>query len=151
MFFVNGQILRPPINLAGAGKNNFHAPIVQPASFENVQLRRGVDVQIGERIRHRIEMASLAREVEEKVVSLDQGGHGVLVAHIRNVQFDAIPDVMDIEKVAAIFRNQAVNQHDFCAQADETPGQRRTDESETAGDEDIRPGENAGVEGHSKL
>ncbi len=52
MFFVNGQILRPPINLAGAGENNFHAPIVQPASFENVQLRRGVNVQISERICH---------------------------------------------------------------------------------------------------
>ncbi len=151
MFFVNRQILRPPINLAGAGENNFHAPIVQPASFKNVQLRRGVDVQIGERIRHRIEVASLAREVEEKVASLDQGGHGVWVAYIRRVQFDAIPDVVDIEEVAPIFRNQAVNQHDLCAQVDETPGQRGTDESQTACDEDIRPGENTGVEGHSKL
>ena len=151
MFFVNGQILRPPINLTGAGENNFHPPIVQPASFENVQLRRGVDVQIGERIRHRIEVASLAREVEEKVASLDQGGHGVWVADIRHVHFDAIPDAMDIEEVAAIFRNQAVNQNDLCAQVDETPRQRGTDESQTARDEDIRPGENTGVEGHSKL
>ncbi len=151
MFFVNRQVLRPPINLAGAGENNFHAPIVQPASFENVQLRRGVDVQIGERIGHRIEVASLAREVEEKVASLDQRGHGVWVAYIRHVHFDAIPDAMDIEEVAAIFRNQAVNQHDFCAQGYETPGQRGTDESQTASDEDIRPGENTGVEGHSKL
>lgn len=96
-------------------------------------------------------MASLAREVEEKVAPLDQRGHGILVAHIRRVQFDAIPDVVDIEQVAAILRNQAVNQHDLCAQVDETPGQRGTDESQTACDEDIRLGENAGVEVHSKL
>ena len=50
MPFIDRQILGAPINLAGAGKNNFNAGIVEPARFQDVELCRGIDIQIGQRI-----------------------------------------------------------------------------------------------------
>src|SRR4029077_16052051 len=47
MFFIYREILRPAIKLARAGKNYFQVRIMQPARFQDVQLRSGVDVQIG--------------------------------------------------------------------------------------------------------
>ena len=52
MLFIHRQILRPTVKLAGAGKNYFDTRIVQPAGFQDRQLRSGVDIQIGQGIGH---------------------------------------------------------------------------------------------------
>jgi len=44
MVFIDGQVLRPAIDLSRAGKNNLQIPIVQAARFEDMKLRRGIDV-----------------------------------------------------------------------------------------------------------
>ena len=60
------------------------------------------------RVRHRIEVTRLAREVEEIILSLHQIAHAVGVAHIRDVDPQAFAEWLDVKKIPAIIRDEAV-------------------------------------------
>ena len=105
MLFIDRQIFRPSVDLSGAGENDFQIAVVQPAGFQNVQLGRSVDIQIGHRIRHRVEMACLAGEIKEKLAFLDQRRHCGSIANIGQIDTHSIADVVNIKKVAAVFGN----------------------------------------------
>jgi len=75
-----------------------------------MKLGGSVDVQIGQRIGHRIEMTGLAREIEKEVAILNQRSHGRRVTHVGKLDRHLVADVMNIEEVAAVFRNQTVDQ-----------------------------------------
>jgi hypothetical protein len=54
----------------------------------------------------------------------------------------------DAEKVSAVLWNQTVNQRDFCAERDQTSGQRGTYETKLAGNEHISVRQCIEVEWH---
>ncbi len=105
MVFVDRKILWPAVDLSGTGKNDLQIAIVQAAGLQDLQLRRRVNVQIGQRVSHRIEMAGLAGEIEKKLAVLDQSGHRFRIADICKVDRNAIANVLDVEKVSPVFRN----------------------------------------------
>ena len=80
------------------------------AGFEYRDLGATVDFEIGIRIDHRIHVAGLAGEVEEELVILHEVAHAVLVAHIGDIDLHTVLDPGDVEKVAAILRDEAVEQ-----------------------------------------
>ena len=60
-------------------------------------------------------MAGLAGEVEKEVVALNQIAHAVGIAHVCDVEFHLLADLGDVEQVAAVLGDQAVDKHDFRA------------------------------------
>ena len=77
-------------------------------------------------------MAGLAGEVEQEVLADEMRPQAVAVAHVGDVDADAVLDSLDVEPVAAVFRHQAVDQRDLGAQIDQPPGQVRTDKPQAA-------------------
>ena len=61
-----------------------------------------VDVEIRERIDHRIEMARLPRQIEQIVLIANQLCDRVRIAHVGDVQPHAIADVRDVREIAAV-------------------------------------------------
>src|SRR5262249_41301316 len=126
------QILGAAVNLSSAGKNNFHIRVVQPTCLQDMQLRNGIDIQVGQRIAHRIQVACLTGKIKKKVALFDQRGHGLCIADVSKLNAHLVAEIMDVEAVATVFRNQTINQRYVCPEGDKLPGQRRANESETA-------------------
>ena len=75
-------------------------------------------------------MARLAREIEKKLAFFDKRRHCSGITNIGKIDSHAIPDVVNVKKVPAIFRDQTVHQGNLCAELDQTPGQSGADETE---------------------
>ena len=151
MFFIDRQIFRTTVDLPRACEYNLQIAVVEPARFQNVELRRGIDIQIGHRIGHGIEMAGLAREIKKEPAALDQRGHRSGIANIGQIDNHAVADVVNVKRVAAVFRNQTVHQGDLCFEVDKASGEGRADETEASGNKDVRAGENLMIPGHRRI
>ena len=136
MTLIDREVVGLSINLPRAGIDDFHPRIVPPAGFEDGELRGAVDVEIGARILHRVEVAGLAGEVEDEVLALHEILQAVLVAHVGDVHAHAAGEAVDVEKIAAVFRDEAVHEQHVGAEVHELPREIRADEAEAAGDED---------------
>jgi hypothetical protein len=79
-------------------------------------------------------MRGLAGQVEDDLPSLHQMGQAVRVAHVGDVDPYLVLDPRDVLAIAAIGRNQAVDDHHVGAQRDQPVGEIRADEAEPAGD-----------------
>ena len=62
----------------------------------------------------------MASEVEKKIVTLDEIAHAVRASCIENVDFDSFRDSRDVERVAPIFRNEAIDQRYFGVELNQT-------------------------------
>ena len=91
-------------------KTTLISGIVLAAGFEDGELRAAVDLQVGVRVLHRVHVAGLAGQVEQVVLPLHEVAHAVLVAHVGDIDADAVLDAGDVEEVAAVFGDQAVDQ-----------------------------------------
>jgi hypothetical protein len=111
-------------------------------------LRGGIDVQIRQRIGHRIKVAGLPGQVKEEAASFDQGGHGMHVPNICKINSNPVADVVNIEEIAAILRDQAINECYFCPKGHQSASQRRADEAEPACYENVRTGKSFVIERH---
>jgi hypothetical protein len=89
MALVNREKVGFSVNLPRTGIKDFDGRIVFPGGFQDEQLGTAVDVEIHKRILHRVEMACLAGEVEQIVLTLDQVSHAEFIPNVRNV--DANP------------------------------------------------------------
>ena len=137
--FVHRQVRRPAVDLAGAREHDLDLGVVPAARFEDRELRATVDLEIRLRIGHRIEMARLAREVEQNVLALQEIPEAVLVADVGDVDPDLIRDLRHVAEVPPVLRDQAVNQRHVRAFANEAAGEVRADEPQAAGDQDSPP------------
>src|SRR5207237_2232157 len=72
MGFGDRKLRWPPVNLSGAREHNFDFRINRTAGFENRKLRLAIDFQVRHRVRHRIEMAGLAGEIERVILALTE-------------------------------------------------------------------------------
>src|SRR3954462_4851250 len=96
MSLIDRKAIGPSINLARAGKDDFDFWVVSAAGFENRELRLAIDLQVGHRIAHRIEMARLPGQVKKVILALDQVTQAVGVANIRDVDLKPILQAFDI-------------------------------------------------------
>ena len=81
-------------------------------------------------------MAHLAGQVEEHVLTLDQGAHRIGIAHIGNVDAQPVFVPGNVKQIAAIVRDQRIDQRDMRAQIGQSPRQVGADEAQAAGDKD---------------
>src|SRR6266404_1540319 len=96
-------------------------------------------------------MTGLAGEIEQELAVLDQLRHCSRVAHVRQIDSHAVANVVDVEKIAAIFGNQTINECDLRLETDEASGEGRSDESEPTGDQYVRSSESVGIPRHGGI
>jgi hypothetical protein len=96
-------------------------------------------------------MTGLAGEVEKIMTVFDQGRHRGRIAYVSKIDRHPVADVIYIKKVAAIFRDQAVNERDLRLKVDKAPRQGRADEAQPARDENVRPDKNVVVPRHRRI
>ena len=106
------------------------------ARLEHRQLTAAIDLEIGVRIAHAVDVTDLASEIEDDVPPGDEIVHRRLLADVGDVDAHPISDAIDVEQVAAVIRNERVDQQHVCAERDELPRQIAADESEAAGNHD---------------
>lgn len=135
VFFVDRKILGFAIDLSGRRVDDPDLGVVLAGRFQDGQLGCGVDLKIRERIRHGIHVAGLAGKIEEIILVLDQIGHGVGITDVGNVDLHLATKVLDIGEVAAILRDEAVDQRHLGAESDELARKARADESEASSDQ----------------
>ncbi len=137
MFFIHRQIIWLAILLARPGKDDFHLGIVMPASFQNRQLGATVDLQIRIRVFHAVNVAHLSGEIEDIVHILNQIIHAVLVADVSDIHLDFVFDRFDVEKIAAVLRNEGIDYQHMCAVFYQAMGQVAANKSQAAGDQNV--------------
>jgi hypothetical protein len=136
MALVDRQVQRSAVDLPCAGEEDLHRRVLVPARFEDRQLAAHVDLEIGVRVEHRVEMARLTGEVEQVVLVSHEEAQAVLVADIRDVDVHAVLDAGHVVEQAAVLGDQRVDQHDARTHRHQLPREVRTDEPEPAGDQD---------------
>ena len=77
-------------------------------------------------------MACLTGKIKKEVALFDQRGHSLCIADVSKLNAHPVAEIMDVEKVATVFRNQTINQRYLCPEGDKLPGQRRANEPKTA-------------------
>ena len=104
------------------------------ARLEQRQLAAAVDLEVGVRIAHAVDVADLAGEVEDHLAALHQVVHRAGLAHVGDVHRDAVLDAGDVEQVAAVVGNQRIDQQDVGAELHQAVREVAADEAEPAGD-----------------
>src|SRR5256885_4870995 len=95
-------------------------------------------------------MTGLPGEIEEKLPVFDKRRHRSRIAYIGKIDSHSVPDVMNIEKITAIFGNQAVHQSDLGPRLHEFACECGTDKSEPPCHEDIGATKNLTVR-HARI
>ena len=128
------QGVRPAVDLPRAREHDLHRRVVCAARLEQRQLAAAVDLEVGVRVLHAVDVADLAGEVEDHVLPAHQIVHRALLADVGDVDADAILDAADVEQVAAVLGDQRVDEQHARAEVDELAGEVAADEAEAAGD-----------------
>jgi hypothetical protein len=134
-------MIRPAVNLPGAGEDDFDLRVVDAAGLEDGKLRLAIDLEVRHRVPHRIEMAGLAGEVEEVIFPLHERAEAVGVADVGDVDLEPVADALDVVTIPAVIGQKAIHHGNVGAEGVEAPGEVRADKAEAAGDQDARVGE----------
>jgi hypothetical protein len=111
------------------------ARVVLPAGLEQRELRAAVDLEVGFGIGHRVHVARLPGEIEKKMLPAQKLRQAVPVAHVGEMDARLALEPAHVAAVAAVFRDEAVEQRDLRPELHEGAGEVRADEAESAGDE----------------
>ena len=96
-------------------------------------------------------MRHLRGEVEDDVAALDESRHLLLVADVGNVDVQVVQDLADVREVPAVALDHRVAHGDARTVFEQPDGEVRTDETETARDEDVLPGEGPHSPDHDSI
>src|SRR6266404_2142003 len=96
-------------------------------------------------------MTGLPGEIEEKFALFNERGHHARVTNVRKIDSHLVANVVNVEKISTVFRNQTVDQGDLGAELDQTPGQGGTDKTDPTGDQDVGAGKNVKIPGHGRI
>ena len=114
-FLVHRQIIGPAVDLPRAGEDDADLRVVFRGRLPGWRAARGIDLEVGVGIVHRVQVAGLAGEIEEVILAPHQVSEAVFVAHVGDVDAHVIFDAGDVEQVAAVFGNEAVDERDLRA------------------------------------
>ena len=115
--------------------------VLVPARLEDRELAPRVDLEIGVRVGHRVEVARLAGEVEEDVLVANEVAEAVLVADVGDVHRQPVLDAGDVVEQAAVLGHERVDDRDHRAQLEQLAREVGADEAEATGDQNAPAGE----------
>jgi len=119
---VDRQPIGPAINLPRARVDYLRLGIAQPAGLENRQLTSTVDLQVGVRGPHAVDVAHLAARL--KITSRSRTSACIVEASRTSAMFNAHArfDARDVEQVAAVVLHQRIDQQHVGVEVDQRPG-----------------------------
>ena len=129
VLLVHRQVERAAVDLARAGVDDLELGVAPAHRLEQPQLARAVDLEVGHRVAHRVDVAHLAGQVEQHLLAAHQVLHAV-AAHVGDVDADLVLVAVEVEQVAAVVGQQAVDRGHLRAQVGERAAQVRADEAE---------------------
>jgi hypothetical protein len=104
-----GQPVGPPVDLPRAAYTTFVPGLCARHASSSVSWLRQLILEIRVRIPHAVDVADLARQIEDDVAAADEIVHRGGVAHVGRAQRDRALDAADVERIAAVVRNQRVD------------------------------------------
>ena len=104
------------------------------ARLEQGQLTAAVDLEVGMRVAHAVDVADLSGEIEDDLATAHEIVHRAGLAHVGDVDAHAIFDAGDVEQVAAVVGNQRIDEQDVGAELGEASRQVAADEPKPASD-----------------
>ena len=122
------------VHLPRAGEHDLHRRVVVAARLEHRQLAAAVDLEIGVRVAHAVDVAHLPGEVEDDVAVAHEIVHRRLLADVGDVDAHAIGDAVDVEQVAAVVGDERIDEQHVGAERDQPAREIAADEAEAAGD-----------------
>src|SRR5260221_14691472 len=105
MPFIDRQVLRPTIYLSGTCVHDLWSLRELATCLKQRNLRLAIDLQIDDRLLDTVQMAHLAREIEDVVFSLDEVSDPIRISHVGDVDANASACAIEIERIASVFCN----------------------------------------------
>src|SRR5205814_1343114 len=121
----------------GAGKDYLERGIAGPTGLQHRELGPAIDFKVGPGINHRIKMTRLPSQIKEIVFPLDEILHAVGVTHVGDVDLRPVLQTLNIEKVAAVIGDQAINESQVSPQASESPRQVGANKAQSSRDQNL--------------
>jgi len=134
MGFFERKAFRPSIGLTRSGINHSGIAIFMPAGFQNCERGNRVQMQVLERLLHRLDVADMTGEVEDELFPANQPPYQIKVATISFDHFDIVLDRLDIKVVAPTGWMHRIEKSYRGAGFDEANCEIASNEAETAGD-----------------
>ena len=100
--FVDRQAIGLAVDLRVPRVHDFRPRIVLPAGFEQRQLRAAVDLEIRVGIPHAVDVADLARQVEDDLAVAHEVVHRRALADVGDVHAQARFIFVEVEQIAAV-------------------------------------------------
>ena len=94
-----------------------------------------IQVEVGERILHRVEVADLPGEIEHELGALDRRGDLPIVADVRGQNLDGACRTLDVAGIAAVAWHERIDHPDLGSRPGECECEVRADEAQAAGDD----------------
>ena len=135
--FSDGQARWPPVDLTGAGENYSDGRIAGAAGLEDGELRPAIDFQIRNRIKHRIEVAGLTGQIEEKVFPANERLQTVSISHVGDIDAHLVSEPLDIEEITAVLGDEAVNQGKVRSETGKPSRQVGANKAQSSRDQDF--------------
>lgn len=130
-----------PEDLPGRGVHHDRLRAGGPEDLEERELAARVDVEVEERLRHRLDVADLTGEVEDHVGPSGGVTYGVDVADIGFDHGDASCRAVEVVRVRAVRRYARIHHGDLGVPFGEREREVRADKAQPAGDEAATVGE----------
>jgi hypothetical protein len=134
MFFVDRQVERPSVYLPSTRVHNDCVRRMPSDQLQEREMAAGVQVQVAHRIRHRFQMTHLPRDVEDHVHSLKNRRDDSCVIDVSDDDLADRADVVQVARVAAMSRDQGVENRDLGARCSERVDHVGSDKAEATGD-----------------
>jgi hypothetical protein len=111
-----GRYIRAAVDLPRAGKDDLGRRVAVATRLQQRELAAGVDLQVGVGVDHAVGVANLPGQIEDEVLPLHQIAQPMLVAHVGDVDPQPIFEAVDVEDVAAVLRDQRIEDQHLRAQ-----------------------------------
>ncbi len=127
---VQREVARAPVLLSRARVDDPRLRPLPPERLEHGELRPVVELQVEERVGHRVDVTDVAGDAEDDVLALDELVGGL--ANVLRPNREPALDRRDVEAVASELRHEAVGHGHLGAELDEPDREVRADEAEPA-------------------
>jgi len=111
VIFINREIVRFAVDLPCAGKDDANSGVVMTTGFQNGQLAAAIDVEVNQRVGHRVEVAGLSRQIKEDVLILHQPGDAIGIPHIGYVDTDQVSVSSEVLQISQRIQRGSADCH----------------------------------------
>ncbi len=132
MGLVDGQVVGRAVDLAGGGEHHLRARRPPPQPLQQVELNPAIELQVGHRVGHRVQVAGLAGQVEHHLLPRQDAFEQRRVAEVPRLEVQPMRDPLDVVAQPPLIGPQRIDERHHRAQVHQAPGEVGADEAEAA-------------------